>query len=253
MRDAGRTPIAQDGLHRRVADTLRGEIAAGLLKPGERLVELHIARQLGVSQGPVREALRLLEQEGLITHQPRRGVYVTQLSWRDVDEIYSVRAALEGMAARRALRYMRPRDFTTLEHLLADMAAAADAGDTVTRIDVAVRFHEAICQFSNHDRLLRTWQSMIAQTSHYAHVAGLFTADRQRDVALHREILDAFYTGDPDVAEAAAKRHAQQAGRALLRGALEMGLLTGDSTTAWHETAADEWALLLEPEKDGAS
>jgi len=256
MNDLTRVQIAQDGLHRQVADALRAEIVAGLLKPGDRLVELRIAHQWGVSQGPVREALRLLEREGLVTHQPRRGVYVTRLSWRDIDEIYSMRAALEAMAARRALRYMRPSDFATLEHLLAEMTVAADAGDVVAPIDAAVRFHEAICQFSAHDRLLHTWRSMIAQTSHYAHVAGLFTADRQRDVALHREIFDALCTGDPDIAEATAKRHAQRAGRDLLRGALEMGLFAGDPAAARRETADDEWVLLLEPEepeKDGAS
>lgn len=256
MTGTTRVQIAQDGLHRRVAEALRAEIVGGILQPGDRLVELRIAHQLGVSQGPVREALRLLEREGLVVHQPRRGVYVTRLSWRDIDEIYSMRAALEGMAARRALRYMRPADFAVLERLLTEMATAADAGETIARIDAAVRFHEAICQFSAHERLLHTWRSMIAQTSHYAHVAGLFTADRQHDVALHREIYDALCTGDPDIAEAVARRHAQHAGRDLLRGARETGLLPDDPGETRRETADDEWVLLLEPdapEKDGAS
>ena len=72
-----------DGLHRWVAEELRTAIASGQLQPGDRLVEMGLARKYQVSQGPIREALRLLEREGLVTHQPRRGVYVTRLSAQD--------------------------------------------------------------------------------------------------------------------------------------------------------------------------
>jgi DNA-binding GntR family transcriptional regulator len=142
-----------------------------------------------------------------------------------LDEIYSARGAIEGLAARRALRYMGRHDFVVLERLIAETSAAAQAGDAAALVEIAVRFHEAICTFARHKRLLHIWRSMIAQTSHFARVAGHFQADLQRDVALHQEVLDALRTGDPDVAESTIKRHVQHAGHQLLRGAMQVGLL----------------------------
>jgi DNA-binding GntR family transcriptional regulator len=100
--------LALLSLHVHVADALREEIERGLLAPGERLVEMALARRFEVSQGPVREALRLLEREGLVDHRPRRGVYVRVLSARDIEEVYSLRAAIEGLAVRRAVQLMTP-------------------------------------------------------------------------------------------------------------------------------------------------
>lgn len=248
-------PLSQDGLHRRVADTLRQQIARGLLSPGERLREMHIARQMGVSQTPVREALRLLEREGLVTHRPRRGVYVIQLLPRDVDEIYSLRCALESLAIRRALLFMTPYDLRAIERIVVEMETAAEVGDVDGLVTCAARFHEAICVLSRHDRLLTTWRQVVAQTSHIGAVAGQLYVDHlPAEAAYHRAVLDALRTGDPDVAELAIKGHFQQAGHQLLRTAMERGLFGTDEEPARLRTSqADEWAIFLEPERPARS
>lgn len=226
-------PLAQDGLYQRVADTLRQHIARGLLKPGERLREMHIARQMGVSQTPVREALRLLEREGLVVHKPRRGVYVIQLSPHDIDEIYSLRCALESLAIRRALLHMTPHDLRTIQRIVEEIETSAEAGDVDGLVSCAARFHEAICQFSRHERLLTMWRHLVAQTSYIGAVAGQLYVDHlPAEAAYHRAVLDAMRTGDPDVAEQAIKGHFQQAGHQLLRAAMDRGLFGSDGAPA---------------------
>ena len=121
-------------------------------------------------------------------------------------------------------------------------------------VEIAVRFHEAICTFARHKRLLHIWRSMIAQTSHSARVAGHFQADLQRDVAPHQEVLDALRTGDPNVAESTIKRHVQHAGHQLLRGAIQVGLLmTAGTSAVVREVSDTEWARLLELEEGSMS
>lgn len=242
--------IAHDGLHQHVAEILRRQIAGGVLKPGDRLVEMRIARQLGVSQTPVREALRLLEREGLVEHRPRRGVYVTHLSAHDIDEIYSVRCALESLAIRRAMRYMTPDDLTAIERIVAAMEATARDGDADGLVELASRFHEAICVLSRHGRLLHMWRSIVAQTSHVSATAGhLYVDHLPAEAAYHRDVLNAMRTGDAGAAERAIQDHFHQAGHQFLRTALARGVLAIDGRAPQMRDAADgEWALFLEPE-----
>src|SRR5438309_8831957 len=98
-------PLRHDGY-----GALRGAIRLGHLRPGERVVEAEIARQMGISRGPIREAVRQLEQDGLVEYQPRRGVIVTALTRERVLDAYAVRAQLEGFAARLATTCATPAD-----------------------------------------------------------------------------------------------------------------------------------------------
>lgn len=242
--------ISHDGLHHQVAETLRQQLAGGALKPGDRLIEMRIARQMGVSQTPVREALRLLEREGLVEHRPRRGVYVTRLSAHDIDEIYSLRCALESLAIRRAMRSMTAVDLTGIEGIVAAMEAAARDGDADGLVALASRFHEAICALSRHGRLLSMWRSIVAQTRHVSTTAGhLYVAHLPTEAAYHRDVLNAMRTGDPDAAERAIQEHFHQAGHQFLRTALERGVLVVDGQFPRVCDVSDgEWALFLEPE-----
>jgi DNA-binding GntR family transcriptional regulator len=229
-----------------IATELREQIVGGSLRPGTRLLELRLAERFGTSQGPVREALRLLERDGLVTHVRRRGVYVRELSVRDLDEIYSLRAALEGFAARRAALRIAPAGVRALKRLLERMAARAEAGEWERGVRIAIEFHEEIAVIAGHDRLLQTWRSIMAQTSQYAQLASSQAPDVAPDVEAHKRLLDAVTSGDPDRAEAEGKRHAVKARNDFLRDAAEAGLIDLaelDGQLGTHDP--DEWTALV--------
>jgi len=232
-----------------IATELREQIVGGSLPPGSRLLELRLAERFGTSQGPVREALRLLERDGLVTHVRRRGVYVRELSVRDLDEIYSLRAALEGFAARRAVLRITPAGARALERLLERMAAKAATGEVKRGIRIAIEFHEEIVVIADHERLLQTWRSIMAQTSQYAQLAGSQAPDVAPDVEAHQRLLDAVTSGDPDHAEAEGKRHAVEARNDFLRDAAQAGLIDLaelDGQLGAHDL--DEWTALVSRE-----
>src|SRR5881628_3303257 len=118
-------------LQEKVYDHLKQAILAGEIQPGERLLETRLAESLGVSRIPVREAIRKLERDGLIVVYPRRGVYASPLGPRDVDEVYAIRAVLEGLAARLAAEHRTEQHLARLDEIVADMAEQADRGESV--------------------------------------------------------------------------------------------------------------------------
>src|SRR6185295_16739064 len=111
------------------ADRIREQILAGGFRQGEHLVEAKIAEQLNISRGPVREAFKLLRAEGLLQEEPRRGTFVVSLSAEDVREIYGLRAAIEGRAARLLAGRQDPAALAELRSLLTSIQVAAEAGD----------------------------------------------------------------------------------------------------------------------------
>lgn len=147
-----------------VTENLRRVIVNGKLEPGDHLNELSIAEQMSVSRVPVREALRKLEQEGLVTRFPNRGCFVVSFSEEDVAEVFSLRAALECMSYEWALPHLTPDDFATLHTMIAQQNQAIREGhfDLLTELDMA--FHEFICIKAKHTRLLKNWYAQSAQT-----------------------------------------------------------------------------------------
>ncbi len=128
------------------ADRIREQILAGGFAQGEHLVEARIAEQLNVSRGPVREAFKLLRSEGLLLDEPRRGTFVVSLSADDVREIYSLRAAIEGRAAKLLAGRRDPAAIAELRVLLSSMEAAAEVDDVATVYRQDLAFHDAVCR-----------------------------------------------------------------------------------------------------------
>jgi GntR family transcriptional regulator, gluconate operon transcriptional repressor len=144
-----------------VRDTLRERILSGELRPGERILEVPLAEQLGLSRGPIREALRVLVAEGLVVRQPRLGAIVVPIDERTVDEVYSLRTALETFAVQRA--FERHEGNLSLQLLvpLEQMREALDEGRPNAVLEPDIAFHRALVQAADNGRLLATWEGLV--------------------------------------------------------------------------------------------
>src|SRR5436309_6049543 len=140
-------------LWQRVYDFLREEILAERLQPGAELQEVALSEELGVSRGPIREAIGRLAAEGLVTVRPRRGAVVRSLSKDEFLELYQVREALEMMAVRLAVPRLQPDDFGALEELIATMASHAERGEVAPFFETNSAFHLRLVEASGNEKL----------------------------------------------------------------------------------------------------
>ena len=152
------TPLRPpDTLAQSTADLLRERLLGGGFAPGERLVEAEIARQLGISRGPVREALAKLRAEGLVYDEPRRGSFVAELTDHDVHEIYELRAALEMQAVRLLIARDDDAAFARLGEVMTALRDAAARGDHAAFAREDALLHDELCRLSGNGRLHRAF------------------------------------------------------------------------------------------------
>ncbi len=215
-------PRSHKQLRSRVADRLRTEILQGRLRPGEWLRQERIASEQGVSQTPVREALRQLVAEGLLEHVPYRGIRVVEFSMEDVEDLYASRALLEGMAARFAAVHITPGEVEAMTELFERMCRCKTPEDLVEYRELNRRFHSTIFKASRRSFLERTlahlWSAFPTMLwSNVPRVATASAPERDEpDIEEHRAILDALRGHDPDAADRAVRRHIEAAGGTLL-------------------------------------
>lgn len=147
----------------RVLNQVREAIKSGKLKPGGRIVEAELAHQMGISRITVREAIRCLEKEGLVTSVPFKGAQVTELTQKDLEEIYHLRLTLEELAVRTLIKNLNTEKIAKLESVVAVMKETANGGTLEEIIDIDLRFHRAICELSENRRLLNAWMNLSHQ------------------------------------------------------------------------------------------
>ncbi len=215
------TPGVHKQLPQWVADRLRSDILEGRLKPGEWLRQERLAQEHGVSQMPVREALKQLASEGLVEHVPYRGARVVQFSVDDVQDLYACRAFIEGMAARFAAVSITAGELAELAALVPEMAACETPRDLGEYRELNRRFHGAIFTASRRSYLVRTLAQLWAAfpTMLWSNVPRVATESvpsrDEPDVAEHSAIVAALGAHDPDAAERAVRDHIRLAGEAL--------------------------------------
>ena len=185
-------------LWERVFRTLRAEILANSLLPGTELLEVALAERLGVSRGPIREALGRLATEGLVTIQPRRGAIVAGLSRQAFLEAYQVREALEGLAVRLATPQLSLRDVRALERLIADMERAVARNDVARFFEKNAAFHGMFVSLSGNRRLQDMHRQLVSDLGRYAGLSLTLRGNMARSVDEHRRILDAARSGATD-------------------------------------------------------
>ena len=188
-----------------VRDGIVRSILDGEYRPGDRLIEMQIARAYGTSQGPVREALRELEMLGFVRSEMHRGTYVRDPWHRGMHELFQVRAGLEELAARLAT----PRlcdDVSTLQAEVDGMADAAERLDRRAAVEHSERFHRLIVEASDNQLLLTMWSSL-SITDHTALTMVTLKPDMTTIALSHQPIVDAIASGDPELACRASREH----------------------------------------------
>lgn len=197
------------GLATDIALRLRTAIVHGHFGPGERLREEALAKTLGVSRGPVREALSQLAREGLVVIQPNRGTFVAQLTREDVEEIYSLRTVLERLATERAVTQITTAQLDAMQRVVDAMRAATERGMTEQEAaELDLQFHELLYQASNHKRLYDCWAAMRRQIHILLLSRNVADADyRVVTVSAHQIILDALRDRDAQRAIAFIEDH----------------------------------------------
>ncbi len=196
--------LAAQSLVELAAQRLREDILSGVLVPGERLIEEQLTRRFGTSRAPLREALRLLGQQGLVEHLPRRGVRVTELSPQDVDELFSLRDVLERFAMGLALSGGGPPSsrIPELTEALAQLEDATRRADPIGRAEAHRRFHLALVSLAGHQHLLRVYEPVVVKLQ--LCMATNLRREAEHGSPLdslrrHRRLYDAVLAGDLDL------------------------------------------------------
>lgn len=194
------TPLNRETRRGRVMDQVHNAIIQGHLKPGDHVTEEYLTAKLGVSRTPIREALILLQNEGLVVHYPNRGFFVKAFSPQDIDEIFTMRTALENLTAELIIDRLRDSAFQALNALIMDQESCLRRGETDKARLADMQFHQYLVDYSNHSILIRQWGTIVAQVAAILNIRGeAFEAfDEFLAIHEHRDILAAYKRRDID-------------------------------------------------------
>ena len=204
-------PTNDSSLRNKVFKYIKSQIINGVYAPGEALLELKLADELGVSRTPVREAIRLLEVEGLVETTAKKGAVVLGISHKDVEDIYAIRELVEGLAARLAVERMNPLELREMQKIYDLMEFYAQKNDVEELAELDNRFHQLIYEASG-SKILNLTLSNLHQYIQLARLESLKKKNRlPHTIDEHRAILEAFLNKNPDKAEKALTEHVKQA------------------------------------------
>lgn len=214
------TPASRSTLAENVAAAVRQSIENGDYGCGDRLVELSLAHEMNVSQNTVRDALRLLEQEGLLVKNPRRGTYVRSFSRDEALELFTLRASIESLAMRWAAERIQSEDLDRLVELLADARVSAQEGSSREATTILARFHEVIWDVANRPQtseLLRTLRNrtILLENTRYRRRPRT-TQEQLSRIDAHEMLIKALHTGSSDTAQHVMTEHVMDEYESLL-------------------------------------
>ena len=197
--------------------TLRQSILTGELKPGERLMEIHLADKLGVSRTPVREAIRRLELEGLVTMFPRRGAEVAQITEKSMNDVLAVRRTLDALCAELACDRITEDGLEALRHACEHFEQCVSTGDAKKIAQADVALHDIIVEATGNQRLIQLVNNLSEQMYRYRFEYIKDSSQHETLVREHRIIYQSIVDKDKDTAAAAAKTHIDNQKKAIIR------------------------------------
>ena len=200
-----------------VFNTLRKAILTGQLKPGERLMEVHLANKLGVSRTPIREAIRKLELEGLVIMIPRRGAEVAQITEKSLKDVLEVRRALDALSVELACERITEEEIEALGRACEEFARATKGADTSVIAKADVKVHDIIVQATGNQRLLQLVNNLAEQMYRYRFVYLKDTSRHETLIAEHKEIYDSIVERNKERASAAAKLHIDNQEKSIIK------------------------------------
>jgi len=195
---------------------LRKAIVTRRLPAGTHLVVDRLCEELKVSRTPVKQALAMLEREGLVVTSPHRGTYVVTVTKDDIEEIYSLREVIEGLAARLAAETITSQDLRRLQVLVQDGKKALEAKDFDAYAEIDLEFHRLIRRASGNQRLQRIMESLDGQVRILINTSSAVPGRGKASISEHRRVVAALRARDPAAAEAAMRKHVANAREALL-------------------------------------
>lgn len=212
-------PIKLDGykpLRDIVFETLRDAIINQALKPGERLMEIQLAEEMGVSRTPVREAIRKLELEGLVVMVPRKGAYVAGISMKDIHEVYELRSALESLAANLAASRITPEELEEMERQVVKEAEETESNNLSNIVTIDTTFHDLLYQAARNQRLVQFINILQEQLQRFR-AASLSSPGRSKfALEEHKKIVEALAERNGKLAGKLATEHIEKAESAMI-------------------------------------
>lgn len=200
-----------------VFNTLRQAILTGELKPGERLMEIHLANRLGVSRTPIREAIRKLELEGLVTMIPRRGAEVAQITEKSMNDVLEVRRALDALCVELACERITQEKLEELKAACDGFEKAVKTKDVKKIAQADVVLHDIIVEATGNQRLIQMVNNLSEQMYRYRFEYIKDSEQHENLVEEHRIIYESLVKKDKETASSAAKLHIDNQKKAIIR------------------------------------
>jgi len=201
-------PLQVNSISNSVYMDLKKQILEGTLQPGERLIVLDISGRYQISQAPVREALERLKQEGLIVGQMNKGSVVSNITDKEIKDLFVLREIIEGFAVRESMPLLTEADYRYLEQVLAEMEAANEAKDNFKILEKDMEFHGFFYNRCNNGAILDIWNQMQAKIMRFMAISNrYYTTDGL--AAWHMRLIEALKTGDAIEAEKRFIEHMQ--------------------------------------------
>ncbi len=208
--------LERTSLRQQALDALRRAISVGELPPGTHLVETELSEMLKISRGTLREALRELQQEGLVSAGSRGRLSVRNIDAKEIRDVFAVRGALESLAAATLSTTSDQTDIVAELRAAVDNMDRAAHGDLESRIESDLDFHRTLCRLAGNETLSRSWQALEGTIRMSIMFAGAERAITNMGVNRHSEIVDAIASGDAERASATIEAHMHEAASKLI-------------------------------------
>ena len=224
MEEKKLTPIKLENykpLREVVFETLREAIIKGTLKPGERLMEVQLAEEMGVSRTPVREAIRKLELEGFVVMLPRKGAYVSGISTKDIVDVFEVRAGLESLAAGLAAERITEEELEDLNRFLVEVIIHAEKGDLEKVVQSDSAFHDIIYEASRNRRMVQIINKLREQIQRFRSTSLAYPGRIEQTLEEHKKLVKAITERDIVLARSLAQEHVENAENSMLEALRE--------------------------------